>query len=408
MLDKLKIALVLFIIGTTSGLLIWGTNELTEERIAINEERMRLANYVEMFPNIDITNMPSRDPEISSPFITEIITIFDSNGNQLGEAFIGRGTHPSRGMIEVLIGVDNNQRITGVYVTETEHTQQYIRGLSLNYLPNFKGQDALDISYDVSTGATQSYNVIRSILENVKIFVGGDTVLEAYQELLPNADSYRNIYGFEDLAIKDEFIIYDAEEVVIGYAYHASINGFDVAMVVDPDDVFLGFVGIDHEELTSDFDVFNEAIDQHINDIDVTVSGDTQESLLAMITDLVSVLENKERVVSEYVVRVSEVFEDDVLVGYIYYGRSESYGGNNFIEVKVNLEGELEEVNVVKSGDTPDFLGFARDEFNVFIGETSLNKNDVLDAVSGATASGTSLFNVVNDALTVHAERNGE
>ena len=49
MMDKLKTALVLLIIGAVSGLLIYGTNELTKDGIiAIRQEREQ-SYYMDIF-----------------------------------------------------------------------------------------------------------------------------------------------------------------------------------------------------------------------------------------------------------------------------------------------------------------------------------------------------------------------
>ena len=405
MLDKLKIAVVLLIIGSLSGLLIWGANELTVDRIEENRERARLAVYVDMFPDVDINRMAFEDIENSS--VIEKITMYDSNGNLLGYALRGRQTN-AFGFVNVVLGVDRNNNIINVVITDTDNTPTYYQPLVSNYFPNFKSQDIRNVSYDTSTGATSTYNSVRTIIEDAKLLVAGDTILEAYQAILEDTERYEILFEFSDESYDIEYVLYNSDDERIGYAYHAEVNDHVFAMVVDTNDVFKGLVGIDHSELDSAFSAFDHYLDEAIEDINVDVSGETELLIAAIFEDIQTLLTTSFHAEADYLVRYMEVFDNDTLVGYAYIGRAQGFNGYNVVKVTINLDGELTELETLVSPDTQDYYGDVFSNFEGFYGITELEESDAIDVYAGATASGRSLFRIVSHALSYHAERLGE
>ena len=405
MLAKLKIALVLLIIGATSGLLIWGANELTVDRIEENRERARLAVYVDMFPDVELSSMEFESIEDSS--VVEKITMYDSNGNLLGYAL--RGVHNNAlGFVNVVVGVDRNNNIIDVKITETANTATYVQDLRSDYLPNLKTQDIRNVNYDTSTGATITYNSVRIIIEDAKLLVAGDVILEAYQTVLENAESYEIIFEFSDKAFNIEYIIFDADENRIGYAYHTEIEDKPMALIVDINDVFLGLVGVDHSDLDSAFTAFDNYLNTAIEDITVDVSGSTEEVIAEMFEAVQTLLTETFHAEAPYLVRFSEVFEDDNLVGYAYIGRASGFNGYNIVRVTINLDGELTELETITSRDTPGYYNDVFDNFQEFYGITELEESTAIDVYAGATGSGDSLYRMVSNALNYHNERLGE
>ncbi len=405
MLDKLKIALVLLVIGSMSGLLIWGTNELTADRIEENRERARLAVYVEMFPDVDVNKMVFDSVEGSN--IVEIITMLDSDNNLLGYALRGSHNNPF-GVVNVVIGVDRNNSIIDVKITETDNTPTYV-SLLPNFLRNLRSQDIRDVSYDTSTGATSTYNSVRSIIEDAKLLVAGDTILEAYQEVISAAASYQLLFEFSDETFAIEYLIKDDAGQRIGYAYHATVDGKELALIVDQDDTFLGFVGIGHSDLDSAFTAFEDYQDTAIKDITLDVSGSLEDQIATVFEAVQTLLTTTMHATYDNLVRFFEVFDDsDELIGYAYIGRAEGYNGDNVMKVTINLDGEFVKLEELSTNDTPNFFDLAFSAFEPFYGQTSISQDDAIDGYAGASASGASLYLIISSALSYHAERMAE
>ena len=405
MLDKLKIALVLLVIGAVSGLLIWGTNELTADRIEDNRERARLAVYVDMFPDVDVSKMVFETVDQGN--IIEMITMVDSDGNLLGYALRGRHNNPF-GVVNVVVGVDRNNNIIDVKITETDNTPTYV-ALLPDFLKNLQSQDIRDVSYDTSTGATSTYSSVRNIIEDAKLLVAGDTILEAYQSILTDAASYDILFEFDGESYSIEYVIFDDSDNRIGYAYHAEVDGNEFALIVDVDDIFLGLVGIGHSDLDNAFDAFDAFIDTSIEDIALDVSGNLEEQIASIFEDIQTLLTTTMHADYENLVRVIEVFDDnDELIGYGYIGRAEGYNGDNVVKVTINLDGEFTKLDVISTNDTPSFFDLAFGAFEGFYGQTEISQDDAIDGYSGASASGGSLYLIISSALSYHAERMSE
>lgn len=80
-----------------------------------------------------------------------------------------------------------------------------------------------------------------------------------------------------------------------------------------------------------------------------------------------------------------------------YTATAEGFGGDVTVEVKVSKDGELEEVNVDASNETPDIGGTAAEEIAKAIEES---KTLSVDAVTGATVTSEAVIKAAGDALT--------
>ena len=85
MLDKLKTAIVLLVIGAISGFLIWGANELTYKDIVINAGIREQALYLVVFnKDEDFKLKDELTKNELSGIIVEEVVVEDVEGNILG------------------------------------------------------------------------------------------------------------------------------------------------------------------------------------------------------------------------------------------------------------------------------------------------------------------------------------
>ena len=82
MVSKLKVALVLVIIGAISGFLIWGTNELTYEGILANRAAREESYYKKIFSIEDSVSITISETELEDNLIEVVIE--DDSDNVLG------------------------------------------------------------------------------------------------------------------------------------------------------------------------------------------------------------------------------------------------------------------------------------------------------------------------------------
>lgn len=173
MLDKLKVAAVLLIIGAISGVLIWGVNELTAGDIEANAAVREQALYRTIF-NISEDETLVIEEIILEGVLTKEVIIYDANDHIIGRVFQGYDTN-NYGDITVLVGVNTDNTIQNVAIQQTTNTVTFVKKIENNYLAPFANQDVLDIQYDSKTGATYTYTSVATIVEAVSDVVGGAT-----------------------------------------------------------------------------------------------------------------------------------------------------------------------------------------------------------------------------------------
>ncbi len=120
MLDKLKIALVLVIIGALSGLIIFGVNELTEETIAQNKIDREISYYKDIFDldDSDVITFTSIDLDDG---LDQEVTVFDSNDDVIG--YIYKATDKNNyGEVTVLVGITVDGVISNAVISSTTNT----------------------------------------------------------------------------------------------------------------------------------------------------------------------------------------------------------------------------------------------------------------------------------------------
>ena len=110
-----KFAIILFAITFICSLLLVLCNELTHERIANLQKETENAARVEVLPEAESF------AEIDVDTVAEAYRAEDKNGNLVGYCF---KAEPSGfgGSISMMVGIDNNLRVTGVKITNMSET----------------------------------------------------------------------------------------------------------------------------------------------------------------------------------------------------------------------------------------------------------------------------------------------
>lgn len=162
MLDKLKVAFVLVIIGAISGFVIYGTNELTADTIAENRYTQELDFYREIF-TLDMEEEITAT-EISLDNGMSEVEITDSEGVIVGYVYKGSETN-NYGDITVLVGIKLDGTIADVIISQSTNTPTFVKKIKDGYLDNFTGQEASDVTFDVRTGASYTYGSVSKFVD---------------------------------------------------------------------------------------------------------------------------------------------------------------------------------------------------------------------------------------------------
>ncbi len=403
MLDKLKIALTLLIVGTVAGATIVGVYTLTEERIAENRLADQYSDYEAIFPDMDFSDFEEID--LDQDIVKTKIEAVDSDGNRLGDIFIGEAGSYG-GTNTVLVGVDMSGNIVEVILSQTSDTANIVQNV-IDVLNKFEGQGFDDVDYDAPSGATQSYDSIWAVVDAVSLMVEGDPTQEAFESVFEAADSYDELFEFDEYPFTIEFNIRAADDSILGYAYEIEVDDENtVFMVLDADDAFQGFVAKDSidDATQSMIEAYDDQIDTDFTDLTI----DTDDILSEAIDTLMPYIENTTRIDKEYLVRYEDYVVDGDTLGTLYTGFASGFSAMNVIEVALNDEGEIIYIDVVRTNDTPDYIGpDVIENLEEFYDRDSISEDDV-DTFSGATRSGTSVINVLIATIEYHSEREGE
>lgn len=168
MLDKLKVALVLVIIGALSGIIIFGINELTEDTIAQNKLEREISYYKDIF-DLDDSEEITFDSILLDGDLDQEVTIYDSNGDVIG--YIYKATDKNNyGEVTVLVGITVEGVVSKAVISSTTNTPTFVQTIKEKYLDNFSGQDADDIQIDEKTGATYTYTSVAEIVSSASAY----------------------------------------------------------------------------------------------------------------------------------------------------------------------------------------------------------------------------------------------
>jgi electron transport complex protein RnfG len=258
MLDKLKVAAVLLVIGAISGGLIWGVNELTAGDIETNAGIREQALYRTIFNISEDETLDIEEIALDGVLTKEVI-IYDANDHVVGRVFQGYDTN-NYGDITVLVGVNTDNTIQNVAIQETTNTVTFVKKIENNYLAPFSNQDVLDISYDSKTGATYTYSSVSKIVNAVSRYVDEHTEVseEAVYHQLFNLDATTTLSFDEtplDGVVTNQVAVYN-DDTLIGHVYEGydenAYGDVTVLVAVDPEGLIAAVI-IDDSSNTVSF-----------------------------------------------------------------------------------------------------------------------------------------------------------
>ncbi len=468
MLPKLKIALILFVIGAVSGAGIVGVNSFTEDIIEANRLREEHEAYFDIFgldmpEEFDVDEEPQdvycrrevkgydADREtigeivffcVADEDVYERAVAYDKDGNRLGQVFRVDDVN-NHGEISTLVAFDGNFEILDVRIVHTTNTPNYVQRIEDDYLGDFAGQDIRDVDfYDGSTGATITYNSIRQAVNLTAANAEADRVLDAYRKVYPEADNYERAFDYTLGCIRYRDAVYDIEGNLLGHVYMAQYDdeGHDpIDLVVAVEDETFKDVVVAREDQASEtlmdaLDKYRDYTGEHVGDIDIAAYDDTVYD--SSITHLLEqsfvrcVEDDEQRELREFfrwATRTGEVEtidndyvesyqpyydEDDELLGHVYIGEMDTSdltddysGGLLRIKVSIDLDGLIHNAVIEEINESNFANDLLEEEIARYRGmEGPMEEEDVSDAFSSATYSGDAL-NTIIEAIYAH---NGE
>lgn len=173
MLDKLKTAMVLVIIGAISGFLIYATNEATYETIITARADQELDFYKDIFGleedvTLDKEMIDENTSELENGMIE--VAVYDTDGTLIGYVYKGSETN-NYGDITVLVGIKLDGTIANVVISQSTNTPTFVKKIKDDFLGNFTGQAADSVVLDSRTGASYTYgSVSKFVTEGTSYF----------------------------------------------------------------------------------------------------------------------------------------------------------------------------------------------------------------------------------------------
>lgn len=167
MLDKLKTALVLVVIGAISGFLIYQTNELTKDTIAESRYNQELDFYRGIFDLDETISFEPTFKDLENGMEEITLTNLDTN-EIIGYVYKGSETN-NYGDITVLVGILSDGEIADVVISKSTNTPTYVKAVKDDDLPYFseKASDTMTaekINTDVDSGATYTFGSVQKFV----------------------------------------------------------------------------------------------------------------------------------------------------------------------------------------------------------------------------------------------------
>ncbi len=163
MLDKLKIALVLVVIGALSGIIIYGINELTYDTILENRIEQERGYYKDLFNLEQDDIITTSEPILLDDGLDEELILYDADDNIIG--YIYKSTLKNNyGDVTVLVGITTDGIISNAVISSTTNTVTFVQTIKSKYIGNFANQDVTDIQIDSRTGATYTYTSVVDVV----------------------------------------------------------------------------------------------------------------------------------------------------------------------------------------------------------------------------------------------------
>lgn len=379
MSSKLKMALTLTVIGLLSGASIWAVNELTAPIIADNQARAELAIFFEFFPGGDTVTYV----EIDDAVLDKEYTVRDASDTILG--YVLRGISEGYGgRMTILVALNPLGDIVDIKVTAHTETPNILTPLLRDYIPNFQGQPISDVEYDALTGATASYRAIQNVVNATRNVFAGDPFIELLKALEIDADGYTDIFPVFNTLTQMEVL--KGSEVV----------AYRVDLALGDDIVTLFHSGRTFIQASSETELEGlEALNaQRGLDYDALTGEDP---LTLLVKEAIAELALYERLKGHEFIYARKTSED----GMIYLGSARGFGGQNIFAITLSENGDLVAIENLVLADTLDYYqdvvvpGIAR-----LIAEGA-DEQTAPDVFSEATATGTSVLNIVLEAIAI-------
>jgi len=163
MWDKLKIALVLVVIGALSGIIIYGVNELTQDTIAQNKIDTEISYYKDLF-SLSADIVITYDTSEIDGYLDQEVTVYNVGGDIIG--YIYKATDKNNyGEVTVLVGITVDGDISNAVISSTTNTPTFVQTIKDKYIDNFSNQAVDNFTIDSKTGATYTYTSVVDIIE---------------------------------------------------------------------------------------------------------------------------------------------------------------------------------------------------------------------------------------------------
>ena len=155
-------SITLGVIAASGALLIAGTNMLTRDTIAKNEQKSINSGIAKIFGTSEtITNESSLKEGVKYDYVITCYQVNDSNNSLLGYAFRTTGSN-NYGKISLIVGFNKDSIYKGLSVVTNE--QSFASTLKKNYIDLIKDGNQTINDVDVSCGATYGAKTVRAMV----------------------------------------------------------------------------------------------------------------------------------------------------------------------------------------------------------------------------------------------------
>ena len=294
-----KTALVLTLVGLLCGAVIGLTNYITAPIIKKNAEKRASEAYKSLFSDLDSVV----EHEVINSSVYAYIEV--KKGNELiGYIFKAKGSN-QRGLIDLVVAYDNSGNVK-VKILETDHTATFYVDYVDSENNTLVGLNKKTLVLDNIAGVTQTGDLLRALLADVKIeaekYIDFSEIPETPEEPEePELDIYEQLFINKETVEEDTS--FAATEKVTKKETVKDVNGY-----------ILGYVYTLHGTSTTPLHDYDESESNYITLL-VGVDGDNKiVGVKVLKTDHTSTYLNEHNVYFDSLVGVlvSEAPVDDV------------------------------------------------------------------------------------------------
>ncbi len=171
MKTRIIVGIKLFLVAALSGYVLFLINSITKPVIDENRIIREEATYSIIFPSMD----SYEKIEIKEGSLDSRVVIKDVDGIIIGSIY-SAGANNDYGSIAILIGIDNNNNISGVEFAMLNQTPSYASKVNNEeFLNRFIGNSTSTsyADFDVKVGATYSARTTRDLVDQVSKYHEG-------------------------------------------------------------------------------------------------------------------------------------------------------------------------------------------------------------------------------------------